>query len=204
MDSRQIHIAWFTLIFENPSGLRVTRLSTDSRRKPNTPEQLRLMSVALSPPRHRSSQAYRAVGWAGLLAGSLDITVAFVEAGLEGRSPVRLLQGIAGGLLGVSSFRGGLATAALGAFFHFLIATTAAAVFYLVSRKLKFLVEHPIPSGLLYGGAVYTFMRYFVLPISAYHTKIVLPPTAQLIRDVGVHMFMVGLPISMMVRKYSK
>jgi hypothetical protein len=138
-----------------------------------------------------------------LLAGTLDITAAFVEAGLEGRSPVSLLQGIAGGLLGMSSFRGGLATAALGAFFHFLIATTAAAVFYLASRKLKFLLKHAIPSGLLYGVAVYVFMSYVVLPISAYHTKIALPPMSHLIRDVAVHMFMVGLPISLMVRKYS-
>lgn len=151
----------------------------------------------------RSSQAYRTIGWAGLLAGALDITAAFVEAGLEGRSPVSLLQGIAGGLLGMSSFQGGVATAALGAFFHFLIATTAAAVFYLASRKLKFLVQHAIRAGLLYGVAVYIFMSYIVLPMSAYHVKLALPPIAQLVRDVIVHMLLVGLPISLMVRKYS-
>jgi len=138
-----------------------------------------------------------------MLAGSLDITAALVESGLEGKSPVHLFQAIAGGLLGMSSFRGGLATAALGVCFHFLIAITASAVFYLASRKLKFLVKHPIPSGLLYGVAVYVFMYYFVLPISAYHIQIALPPIAKLIRDVAVHMFMVGLPISMVVRKYS-
>ena len=161
------------------------------------------MTASRSSLLPRSSRAYRAIGWAGLLAGTLDITVAFVEAGLEGRSPISLLQGIAGGLLGMSSFRGGLATAALGAFFHFLIATTAAAVFYLASRKLKFLVKHAIVSGLLYGVAVYVFMSYVVLPLSAYHTKIVLPPMSQLITGIAVHMFMVGLPISLMVRKYS-
>ena len=164
---------------------------------------MRSMTAATSSPLLRPSQVYQAIGWAGLLAGSLDITAAFVEAGLEGRSPVSLLQGIAGGLLGMSSFQGGLATAALGAFFHFLIATTAAAVFYLASRKLKFLVKHAIPTGLLYGVAVYIFMYYIVLPISAYHTKIALPTMTGLIRDVAVHMFMVGLPISLMVRKYS-
>jgi hypothetical protein len=157
--------------------------------------------VPASAPHH--SQAYRAIGWAGLLAGCLDITVAFVEAGKEGRSPVSLLQGIAGGLLGMASFRGGLATAALGVFFHFLIATTAAAVFYLASRRLRFLLKHAIPSGLLYGIAVYIFMSYLVLPLSAYHTKIALPPMLLLIRDVAVHMLMVGLPISLMVRKFS-
>ena len=161
------------------------------------------MMASASSPLPQYSRAYRAIGWAGLLAGSLDITAAFVEAGLDGRNPVSLLQGIAGGLLGMSSFQGGLATAALGAFFHFLIATTASAAFYLASRKLKFLVQNAIPSGLLYGVVVYIFMYYIVLPISAYHTKIALPPVVQLVRDVGVHMFMVGLPISLVVRKYS-
>ncbi len=151
----------------------------------------------------RYSWAYRAIGWAGLLAGCLDITAALVESGLERRSPVHLFQGIAGGLLGMSSFQGGLATAALGAFFHFLIAITASAVFYFASRKLKFLVKHAISSGLLYGLAVYIFMYYIVLPLSAYHVRIALPPMAQLVRDMAIHMFMVGLPISLMVRKYS-
>lgn len=161
------------------------------------------ITASPSPLLPRSSQVYRAIGWAGLLAGCLDITAALVEAGLEGKSPVYLFQAIAGGLLGMSSFQGGLVTAALGAFFHFLIATTAAAVFYLASRKLKFLVKHAIPSGLFYGIAVYVVMRYGVLPLSAYHVKIALPPVADLIKDVGIHMFMVGLPISLMVRKYS-
>jgi hypothetical protein len=103
----------------------------------------------------------------------------------------------------MSSFRGGLASAELGAFFHFLIATTAAAGFYLASRNLKFLVKHAIPSGLLYGIAVYIFMDYIVLPISAYHVRIALPSMAQLVRDVTIHMFLVGLPTSLMTRKYS-
>lgn len=36
----------------------------------------------------RSFQAYRAIGWAGLLAGSLDISAALVLAALEGKTPV--------------------------------------------------------------------------------------------------------------------
>jgi len=151
----------------------------------------------------RSPQAYRAIGYAGLLAGTLDITAAAVEFGLKGKSPVDLFQGIAGGLLGMSSFQGGLPTAALGVFFHYLISTTASAVFYVASRKLKALVRRPISSGLLYGVTVYIFMYYMVLPVSAYHTRIALPRMPQLIRDVAVHMFMVGLPISLVVRKYA-
>ncbi len=145
-------------------------------------------------------QACRAVGLAGLLAGSLDITAAVVE---YRKSLFHLFQGIAGGALGMASFQGGLTTAALGAFFHFLIATAASAVFYLASRKLRFLVKHPFLSGLVYGVAVYIFMSFIVLPLSAYHTEIALPPMAELARGVITHICMVGLPISLVMRKYS-
>ncbi|MBV9340673.1 MAG: hypothetical protein JO159_07255 [Acidobacteria bacterium] len=162
------------------------------------------MMAAPATPLQRGSSAYRAIGWAGLVAGTLDITTAAVEFGLQGKGPVYLFQSIAGGLLGMSSFQGGLATAALGVFFHFLIATTASAVFYLASRKLRLLLEYAIASGLLYGVAVYIFMYFVVLPMSAYHTRIAVPPLVQLTRDVVVHMLMVGLPISLVIRKYSE
>ena len=161
------------------------------------------MTASASSLPQQSSQPYRAIGWAGLLAGSLDITAALVLAALEGKTPIYLFQAIAGGLLGMASFKGGLATALLGGFFHFLIAFTAAAVFYGASRRLKFLVKHAIPSGLLYGAVVYVFMNYFVLPLSAYHTRIALPPVRELIRGMSIIMFLVGLPIALIVRKYS-
>lgn len=153
----------------------------------------------------RSSQPYRAIGWAGLLAGSFDITAALVLAALEGKTPVYLFQAIAGGLLGMASLKGGLATAVLGTLLHFLIAFTAAAVFHGGSRRLKFLVRHAIPSGLLYGVVVYVFINYFVLPLSAFHTRITLPPVGELIRGMSIIIitFLVGLPIALIVRKYS-
>lgn len=149
------------------------------------------------------SQARRAIGWAGLVAGSLDITAALILAAREGKTPIYLFQAIAGGLLGKSSFQGGLATALLGVFFHYLIAFTAAALFYAASRKFKFLVRHAIASGLLYGVMVYVFMNYVVLPLSAYHVKIALLPIGQLIKGMSIIMFLVGLPIALIVRKYS-
>ena len=103
----------------------------------------------------------------------------------------------------MSSFQGGLATAALGAFCHYFIATGAATVFYLASRKLKFLVEHAILSGLVYGIAVYIVMSYIVLPLSAYHVKVTLPPVSAFIKDVTILMFLIGLPTSLVVRRYS-
>ena len=66
-----------------------------------------------------------------------------------------VLQAVASGFLGESSFRDGLASAALGLGSHFLIAFGAATVYYLASRKLKFLLQWAIVCGLLYGVAIY-------------------------------------------------
>src|SRR5690242_6943568 len=96
-------------------------------------------------------KTYPAIFWAGLIAGTLDITAACITSTLRGGTPLRLLRYVAGGLLGPNAFNGGLGTAALGLGLHFLIATSWAAIYYAASRKLKVLVERPIVCGLLYG-----------------------------------------------------
>jgi hypothetical protein len=148
-------------------------------------------------------RAARAILWGGLLAGAGDITFAFVTAGLNGVGPVRVLQSVASGLLGPSAREGGLATAALGALLHFLIATTAAAVYWLASRRLKVLVRHAVVCGLLYGLAVYLFMYFVVLPLSAIYFKPSYAPSALLLNSAG-HMLLVGLPIALVARRYSR
>jgi len=158
------------------------------------------------PPLVQESPGFRAckaIGWAGLLAGLLDISTAFVEAALEGKSPIYLLQAIAGGWLGEDSFHDGLASAALGLFFHFLIAFTAAAVFYMAATKLAFLKKHPLAAGVFYGIAIYAFMSYFVMPLFG------LPRVDCLASNRHIHKRCCcthcygWVPIALMVRKYS-
>lgn len=138
---------------------------------------------------------------AGLVCGALDITAALVVYGQFGLKPQRLLQGIAAGLLGERAFKGGVATAALGLACHFIIALSAAAVFYAVSRKWSVLVEHAAISGPLYGVAVYFFMQRVVLPLS---NAVRYPFSIQgMIIGVVIHIFCVGLPIALVVRRFS-
>lgn len=146
--------------------------------------------------------AVRAVLWAGLACGVLDITAAFVVYGFFGAKPVPLLQGIASGLLGPRAFQGGLATALLGLFCHFLIAFGAAAVYFAASRAIPFLIQNAVVSGALYGVAVYFFMNRIVVPLSAAAKR----PFSMRLMIVGmvIHVFCVGLPISLSVRRFSK
>jgi hypothetical protein len=139
--------------------------------------------------------------WGGLLSGALDITAAFVIYGTMGLPPMRLLQGIASGLLGQRAFSGGKPTALLGFFFEFLIATGAAAVYILVSRFLGFLTRCPWLAGPLYGITVYWFMQLVVLPLSRYaHHRFSLEIT---LIGIAIHMACVGLPIALTARRFA-
>jgi hypothetical protein len=141
----------------------------------------------------------------GLIAGILDLVAACVSAWLRsGTSPVRVAQFIASGILGPAAFTGGAASAALGVVCHFLIATGAAAVFYVASRKLRFLIEWPILMGLLYGVPVYLFTTLAVVPLSRVAPPRVPPPLSARITAALIIMFCVGLPIAVIVRRFSK
>ena len=140
----------------------------------------------------------------GLIAGTLDLTAACVSAWLRsGTTPIRVAHFIASGAIGQSSaFAGGYKSALLGVAFHFLIATVATAVFYLASRGLHLLIQWPVPMGLLYGVLVYLFMNFVVLPRSAI-TQRGTPTLSSRVIAALIIMFFVGLPIALIVRRYS-
>src|ERR1041385_4186968 len=98
-----------------------------------------------------TKSASRAILIGGLIAGALDITYACVFSYLRrGVKPGTILQSVARGALGQRAFEGGYKTAALGLFFHFLIALIWATVYYCASRGLRIMVTRAIVCGLLY------------------------------------------------------
>jgi hypothetical protein len=133
----------------------------------------------------------------GALVTVLDIAAAFALSASRGGSPLRVLQGIAAGLLGAAAFQGGLWTAALGMLLHAVIAFGAAAVYYGVSRWWSWLVRHPVLSGIAYGVAVHVVMNQIVLPVSRVVVR--RPPWTIFATMVLIHMVCVGLPIALAV-----
>jgi|SRR5215204_296275 len=141
--------------------------------------------------------------WGGLIAGILDISAACLTAYLRrGIPPGAVLRYVASGALGPAAATGGTQAAIFGLAFHFVIATGAATVFYLASRKWMSLVERPVLSGLLYGIAVYLFMNFVVLPLS----RVARGPMTVSGTIIGVVTLMlcIGLPIALIVRRYSR
>ena len=141
----------------------------------------------------------------GLVAGTLDMTAACVTAYVRsGVTPGRVAQYIASGAIGQAAFSGGSKTVALGFAFHYLIATIWTIVFYLASRVLQFLIRWPIPMGLLYGVVVYVIMNFVVVPQSKIAPPRVAPPLSARAIQMVILMFCIGLPIALIVRRYSK
>ena len=148
-----------------------------------------------------NSSAVKTIACAGLIAGILDLTAACVTN--YWLSPVIIFQSIAAGIYGKASYEGGAKTAIVGIFLHFVIAFGAAAFFYLASRKAKFLINHWIVSGIIYGIAVYWFMQLIVLPLSNFPSRFsfTLRPV---IVGLIVHIICIGLPIAFVIKRFSK
>ena len=161
------------------------------------------MSTSAVPDSAQGSRAAKVILCAGLIAGTLDLTGACVVSWLRaGVPPIRVFQSVASGLYGSASFTGGAKTAVVGVILHFIIATTAAAIYYLASRYLRFLISQTIIAGVLYGVVVYLFMNFVVLPLSAVARRPV--PLSGRIIGMLIIIFCIGLPIASIVRWFSK
>src|SRR5258707_260906 len=142
---------------------------------------------------------------AGLIAGTLDLTGACVVSWLRaGVKPVQVFHSVASGVYGKASADGGAKTAVMGIIFHFIIATTWAIVYYLASRRVRFMIDQPIIAGVLYGIGVYLFMNFVVLPLSNVPKRLTPAPISGRIIGCTIIIFCIGLPIAFIVRHFSK
>ena len=150
--------------------------------------------------------------YAGALVGVLDITAACIHAGVAyGFGPVRVLKGVAGGLLGRSALEGGFATAALGLVMHFTMALIVATIFYALSRRFFSLprkLSGVVIVGLLYGAAVFAVNNFGTALFLSWVRSLYLHTPVSFKPPMGwpqlvIHMFCVGLPITLVVRRYA-
>jgi hypothetical protein len=136
-----------------------------------------------------------------LIAGTLDIVYAIAFSYFRsGTSPTRLLQSIAYGAIGRDAYSGGAATAALGLGFHFLIAFTITALFFMAAAHYPSLTRRPVITGSLFGIVVYLVMNFVVMPLSRIGPR-PLPAAIVIVTGVLVHMFLIGVPIAWGARR---
>jgi hypothetical protein len=147
----------------------------------------------------RLQRMLRAIAYGGLVVGVLDLLDAFLFFGLRsGARPTAILHSIAAGVLGRDAARaGGIATAALGLFLHFLVATLITTVCVVASRFLPVLRRHWIVYGVGFGVIAYFVMTFVVVPLSNAgpgRITFALPVMPVLTNGLLVHAFGVGLP----------
>jgi uncharacterized membrane protein YagU involved in acid resistance len=141
------------------------------------------------------------IALAGLVSGTLDLTATSALMRSNDVPIKRLLQTIASGAFGHSSFKQGNKTVVAGFLFHFLIAFTAAFVYYAISRRLSALIDTPLFSGVVYGSVVHLVMSRIIVPLSAAPKRDFSPKA--FLTQLIIHIFCVGLPISLIVSRYS-
>jgi len=157
------------------------------------------MTTQVLPPASKPWSAARVLLVGAFVVGTLDLADALVFFGLRGVKPVRIPQSIASGVLGRASFSGGIPTALLGVLLHYFIAFGIVTTYYLASRKITALARDPVIGGMAYGILAYCFMNLVVVPLSAARGG--QPSIPVFINGVLIHMFGVGLPSALVVRR---
>lgn len=152
---------------------------------------------------NNSTGIMKAALWGGLIAATADMSYALIHYGVFGDvALLRIPQSIAAGLIGRdAALAGGWPTALLGAVLHYFILIVASGLYAAVSQKLRILVRQPWVCGIAFGLAVFAFMRFVVLPLSAIGSPR-LPHGQFLVGELLSHMIGVGVPIAFMARRY--
>jgi hypothetical protein len=106
--------------------------------------------------------------WGGLIAGALDILAASL---ITQYNVVRILQIIAGGVLGKPALEGGTGTAILGFLLQEAMGLLIALIYGVGSTRWPGVGRRWVPAGIAYGVIVYFVMNYGVVPLSAWHSS---------------------------------
>ena len=149
--------------------------------------------------RARTGRLLSGVIAAGCLAAVLDLLYAFVLAALRDATPLRVLQSIASGLLGPAAYDGGIPAALLGLICHVGILIVAAGIFCLGALALRYLREHLLIAGAIFGASTYLFMNFVVLPLSAVPFRLAYPGLV-ILQGLVSHAVLVGLPIAWVLK----
>jgi len=143
---------------------------------------------------------------AGLIAGSLDIVAACIQAYLKNDTPpMQVLRGVASGAFDPKTFSSPALLALCGLLIHFFIAISFTFFFFFLAKQIPTLVKYPVPIGILYGVFVWATMRFIILPyISRLNPKPIVGQEA--IKNAaiaaGIIVICVGLPVALLARKY--
>jgi hypothetical protein len=137
---------------------------------------------------------------AGFIVGTLDGLAAVASSYIQrGVTPDRVFKYVATGVYGQDALTAGTGTALMGLLFHYIIAFGWTTLFFILYPRLKFLSSDKYLAGIVYGVFVLLSMNLVVIPLSNVPSPN--PGTVNVIQ-LFIHMFIVGLPISLLANRY--
>ncbi|OSZ68344.1 hypothetical protein CAP40_07055 [Sphingomonas sp. IBVSS2] len=145
------------------------------------------------------AHAGRRILVATLIAGTLDIAAAAILALQAGRTPDRMLRGVASGPF-PDATGWGTAGAVLGLAVHFAIMAVMAAVFVLAADRLPLLKARRVTAGIGYGVATWAAMNLVVLPLRWPAIFPHLDPQT-VATQLFYHIVLVGIPIALVAAR---
>jgi hypothetical protein len=141
-----------------------------------------------------------------LIAGTLDLLSAFVFSAIPGGdtshfaekfNPAKVLRGVAMGPFGDGMATGGAGGAALGMLTHYALMAVMVTIFVLAAKRVPFLTQQPIVSGITYGLIIYLFMYWIVLVNRFPGASARLGTPWGLSNALFSHLLLVGIPIAL-------
>ena len=133
----------------------------------------------------------------GLVVGVLDGIAATALANFNGVAPLRAWQFVASGLMGPKAFQQGPRSAMLGLLMHFVIALGATSTFVVAAHFFPWLLASPVLAGAIFGALVFVVMR-LIIKISATPKR--KQKLSQVLTQVGIHIFVIGIPIAVITK----
>ena len=140
----------------------------------------------------------RAIVWATLVAGAVDILYAALMSSIFGRGPAAMLRTVASGPF-PSATDWGATGSILGLAVHFLLMAIMVTCFMVAARNWPALLAKPIQAGVIYGLVTYVVMNWIVVPV---RFDAPLPPQPRaIVSQLFAHIALVGIPIALIAAK---
>jgi hypothetical protein len=141
---------------------------------------------------------WRTIGWATLVAGTLDILSAFLWTVLAGSHPANVLPSVASGPLG-DAFAESAAAQPVGLVVHFALMLVMVSAYVFTAGRVPLLKRLWFVAGLAYGFVLWLVMYWIVLPLR-FGAALPHAPMA-IARQLISHCLLVGLPIAWIAAK---
>jgi hypothetical protein len=148
-----------------------------------------------------SQSIVKTLAWLGLLAGTLDICAAFLQAYIKrGTSPVIILKYIASAVFGKEAMTGGAMMAVWGLIFHFIIAYSCTIVFFLLYPKIKLLHKNMLLTIFIFGIAIWAITNLVIVPLSKIGTFTFVWDRA--LMALGILIIAIAWPVTYFTRRF--